>query len=213
MKKLNDKRQTPQQDIDLCVEAEIDERVSGSQCKTRVNDIEIALGDAANEVEDDQDFLNLVFQVFCSPECGNVFLEAYEDCGVFDVTPRFREFFIGICGNYRGTPCYSFFDSAINASIDTTLCYFDYQQTQMCQCEDELRTAVESQGCCLTVYQDFFQAIATSREDAYNLDEVYGYCNVSNPGDCNNSPLGASGVACSMFAVATAVLLALVSAN
>ena len=179
-----------------------------------VNDIENALRDAANEVEDDQDFLNLAFQVLCLPECGNVFLDVYEECGIFDETPGFRELFIGLCGNNQGTPCYQYYDSALNASLDTAVCYDNYRQTRMCQCENELRTAVESQGCCLTVYQDFVQAIAVSSGFVYNPDEVYGYCNVRNPGDCNNSPLGgASGVACSIFAVATAVLLALVSAN
>ena len=184
---LNVKRQTPEQNG--CVEAKVNQTLPGSECEARVNDIEIALNDAVEEVEDDQDFLNLAFQVFCKPECGNLFLETYEECGVLDDVPGFGELFIGICSNNQGTPCYSYFYSAINASTDTAFCYLNYQQTQTCQCEDKLKSAVESQGCCLTVYQNFFQTSAASKGLEYNPNEVYGYCNVRDPGSCSNSTL------------------------
>ena len=210
MEGLNVKRQTTDQD-DECVEAKLNKTLPGSECEERVKDIEEALDDALNEAEDDQAFFNLIFQLICRPECGNVFLQAELECGTLDEIPGSGEFFVGLCANNQGTPCYSYYYSAINASIDTAFCYDVYQQTQTCQCEEELKSAVESQGCCLTVYQNFARAVAASEGFVYNPNEVYRYCSVRNPGECNNSPLtlpGSSvGVVASISAIAAAVLL------
>ena len=212
MEKLNVKRQTTDQD-DECLEAKLNKTLPGAECEAGVKDIEQALDDALNEAEDDQAFFNLIFQLICIPECGNAFLQAAAECGTLEETPGSGEFFVGLCANNQGTPCYTYFDSAINASIDIAVCYGVYQQTQTCQCEDELRLAAESQGCCLTVYQNFFQISAAAGGFEYNANEVYRYCNVRNPGSCSNSPLilpGASaGVIASISATAAAVLLAL----
>ena len=212
MEKLNVKRQTTDQD-DECVEAKLNKTLSGSECEARVQDIERALDDALNEAEEDQVFLNMIFQLICRPECGNAFLQAELECGTLDEIPGFGEFFVGLCANNQGTSCYTYLDSALNASIDTAICYGVYQQTQTCQCEEELKSAAESQGCCLTVYQNFFQISAAAEGFEYNANEVYGYCNVRNPGSCSNSPLilsGASaGVIASISATAAAILLAL----
>ena len=213
MEKLNVKRQTTDQD-DECVEAKLNKTLPGTECEAGVKVIEQTLDDAFNEAEDNQVLFNLIFQLICIPECGNVFLQAAAECETFlDEIPGSGEFFVGLCANNQGTPCYTYFDSAINASIDVAVCYSVYQQTETCQCEDELKSAVESQGCCLTVYQNFVQISAAASGFEYNPNEVYGYCNVRNPGDCSNSPLilpGASvGVVCSISAIAAAVLLAL----
>ena len=212
MEKLNVKRQTTDQD-DECVEAKLDKALSGTECEESAQDIEQALDDALNEAEEDQILLNLIFPLICRPECGNAFLQAELECGTLDETPGSGEYFVGLCANNQGTPCYSYYYSAINASIDTAFCYGVYQGTQTCQCEEELKSAVESQGCCLTVYQNFARAVGASEGFVYNPNEVYGYCNVRNPGDCSNSPLtlpGASvGVVASISAIAAAVLFAL----
>ena len=92
---LNVKRQTPEQDG--CVEAKVNQTLPGSKCEAHVNCIEIAL--KLKKPKMTKDFLNLAFQVYCKPECGNLFLEAYEECGVLDNVPGFWEFFIGICSN------------------------------------------------------------------------------------------------------------------
>ena len=211
MEKLNVKRQTTDS-LDECVEAKLNKTLPGTECVARVKEIEEAYYEALNEAEEDEVFFNLIFELICRPECGHVFLQAESECGDLD-KPGSEEVLVGLCGNNEGTPCYTYFASAMNASIHTGVCYVLYQETQTCQCEEELKSAVESQGCCLTVYQDFYQALVVSEGIVYNPNEVYGYCNVRNPESCSNSPLipsGASaGVVASISSIAAAILFAL----
>ena len=211
MEKLNVKRQTTDS-LDECVEAKLNKTLPGTECVARVKEIEETYYEALNEAKEDEVFFNLIFELICRPECGNVFLQAESECGDLD-KPGSEEVLVGLCGNNEGTPCYTYFASAMNASIHIGVCYVHYQETQTCQCEDELKSAVESQGCCFTVYQDFYQAFVISEGIVYNPNEIYGYCNVRNPGSCSNSPLilpGASaGVVASISSMAAAILFAL----
>ena len=211
MEKLNVKRQTTDS-LDECIEAKLNKTLPGSECVARVKEIEEAYYEALNEAEEDEVFFNLIFELICRPECGNVFLQAESECGNVD-KPGSEEVLVELCGNNEGTPCYTYFASAMNASIHTGVCYVHYQETQTCQCEDGLKSAVESQGCCLTVYQDIYQALVVSEGIVYNPNEVYGYCNVRNPGSCSNSPPilpgSSASVVASISSMAAVVLLAL----
>ena len=132
MEKL--KRQTPEQY--QCVEAKINETLPGSECVASVKGVEIALESEVEEIEANKNVINIAFQELCKPECGNTFLQAIQECGSFESQLGVREFFIGICGNNQGTPCYRYFDGATNITLNTYFCYSAYQETQTCQWEE-----------------------------------------------------------------------------
>ena len=208
MKKLDtNKRQTPEQD--QCVDAKIEEKFNNSECEKSAGDIESVIDAILAETEDDQGVVNAAFQLFCLPECGTIFLEAEDECGVLDADSR--NFFVSICGNNQGTPCYEYFDEAIEFLQPSIVCYFNATLGFPCQCRSQLLSAVGEQGCCINVYQDLAQAIADdSGGFNYRPDELYGFCDVRQPNDCNNSPLGGSAaVSASILSVAAALLLAL----
>ena len=207
MKKLDtNKRQTPEQD--QCVDAKIEEKFNNSEC---AGEIESVLDAIISDTEDDQGVVNAAFRLFCLPECGTIFLEAEDECGVLDADSR--NFFVGICGNNQGTPCYEYYDETLEFSTTSFVCYFNSKIRSTCQCQSELLSAVEEQGCCINVYQDYVQARAEEGSGGfiYRPDELYGFCDVRQPNDCNNSPLGGSAalVSASILSVAAALLLAL----
>ena len=206
LKKLDtNKRQTPEQD--QCVDAKIEEKLSNSECVKRAGELESVIDAILADTEDDQGVVNTAFQLFCLPECGTIFLEAEDECGVLDVDSR--NLFVGICGNINGTPCYEYFDETLEFLQPSIVCYFNATLGFPCQCRSQLLSAVGEQGCCINVYQDFAQAIAEERF-IYRPDELYGFCDVRQPNDCNNSPLGGSvAVSASILSVAAALLLAL----
>ena len=207
LKKLDtNKRQTPEQD--QCVDAKIEENLSNSECMKRAGELESVIDAVLADTEDDQGVVNAAFQLFCLPECGTIFLEAEDECGVLDVDSR--NLFVGLCGNNNGTPCYEYFYEALEFSQTSIVCYFNATLGFPCQCRSQLLSAVGEQGCCINVYQDLAQAIAEERF-IYRPDELYGFCDVRQPNDCNNSPLGGSAaVSASILSVAAALLLALI---
>ena len=85
LKKLDtNKRQTPEQD--QCVDAKIEEKLSNSECVKRAGELESVIDAILADTEDDQGVVNAAFQLFCLPECGTIFLEAEDECGVLDAT-------------------------------------------------------------------------------------------------------------------------------
>ncbi|CAI8047514.1 hypothetical protein GBAR_LOCUS26258 [Geodia barretti] len=207
------RRQTPEQDA--CVDAKLEEKLNkNSTCIQRVADLESVVDAILEDTEDDQSAVNLAFQILCLPECGPIFLEAEDECGLYDDSPGSRNFFVGLCGNNEGTSCYEYFYRALRFSADVSVsCYINVSLGSSCTCKSELASEVEVQGCCINVYQDFFQAVVEegSGDTKYEPNILYGSCDVRQPNDCNNSPLQSSSVRLeyTILAVAAAFLLAL----
>jgi hypothetical protein len=207
------RRQTPEQDA--CVDAKIDEKLNNdSTCFQRVAELEFVVDAILADTEDDQSAVNLAFQILCLPECGPIFLEAGDECGVYDDSPGSRNFLVGLCGNNEGTLCYEYFDRALEFSAGVSIsCYLDVKLGSSCQCKSELASEVEEQGCCINVYQDFTRAVGEEGSPGYDYQPnlLYGSCDVRQPNDCNNSPLQSSSVRLehTILAVAATFLLAL----
>ena len=207
------RRQTPEQDA--CVDAKIEEKlVDDSACFQRVAELESVVDAILADTEDDQSAVNLAFQILCLPECGPIFLEAEDECGVYDDSPGLRNVLVGLCGNNEGTPCYEYYYRAFEFSANVSIiCYFRVRLGSSCQCKSELESEVEEQGCCINVYQDFVRVIVKEGSDGYDYqpNQLYGSCDVRPPKGCNNSPLQSSSVRLeqTILAVAVAFLLAL----
>ena len=176
-----------------CISDKLDAAFAGdnafaSNCRFLEFELE---GVIINDTSSLQSTINSYYSTFCIPECGNVIIDAYNDCGIgtgeFSL-PVYVDFLIGLCGtNKNGEKCYQKYGDAIDLLINVTYCYFDYTANDVCNCRSELLEAVREQGCCHNVYHDFnhiWQAHIIA-------DDLYDACNVDLPTGCNNSPITA----------------------
>ena len=155
----------------------------------------------------DSSILQFFFQTLCTPECGNIVLKVYSDCGEFDDFPGGEKFFIDICGtNQNGDFCYETFNDGLDLIVNEASCYSNYTSTGTCSCQFELSEAITNQGCCVDAYHDLLEKnvdLPTSYPGS-----LYRACNVNLPKGCNNSPLTASGTL-PLISAFTTVLCAL----
>jgi hypothetical protein len=165
----------------------------------------------------DQASLSEAFRAICIPECGNLIIRAFKECGTFKEVPGALDFLAGLCGeNVDGEACYEDFNATLTFISGPELqCYVQSLQTDACPCREVLTSAVDDYGCCLTVYQNFFRTIF--KEIFSDQDVEFDYnprgdlynrlCNVDVPGDCGNSPITASAAHISGTAAVTAALV------
>ena len=219
MKMMNVKRETPAE-IDMCVDKNLEEALIFSECNsTFIEAYILSLSDDNDDSDDDtfdaQMGFNIAFGLFCMPECGNVIIQANEDCGVFNESPWVKDLLVGICStNAKDQPCYNFFFDYITFFNETELeCYVFSKLKESCDCKGELSPVVDELGCCITVYHDaLMEAVEEADSDIpYKPEELYTeYCDVDLPRGCNNSPLsGSLGIHYTLFAIVTAILLAI----
>lgn len=134
---------------------------------------------------DNSSFRLQIFHMFCTPECGKVFLEVLYKCGYFEEFLGFKDLLVGLCGtNQNGDSCYQMLHGNTIDIIES--CYESYLAIDVCNCQSELLERVKEQGCCLNVYHNFLAGIG----NFVKLDKFYDTCNVLLPTGCNNSPLG-----------------------
>ena len=195
-------RRIAKRQIDLdCFYDELSNDDASSQCET--------VADEGLDFTTDEDFVyqstvNAVYEQFCKPECGNPILAALDKCGAEDSV---IDFLSGLCGtNSNGDRCYESYVSSFNLQNTELSCYTTYNLDEYCNCRSELESAVETQGCCLKVYQDYFSTIYT-----YDLNKLYDECDVNVPRRCNNSPISGSqalalNVAVFIIALAMAII-------
>lgn len=133
-----------------------------------------------------------LYRIFCIPECGDVLIDAYNDCGVFD-GPEDEEYAVALCGaNQNGDFCYEIFTDNVNLFLTSLSCYRNYTvaTSRRCDCQSELAEGVAEQGCCIDALHDFVNTLDLS---GYMAEDVYDVCNVNLPVEgCNNSPLRTS---------------------
>lgn len=168
-----------------CVNDKLDDAFSGDNSALASN-----CRDSAEELLDftdtyySQSEITSVFRTFCNPKCGNVIIDAFNDCEYSEhiEISGLENFFIGLCGtNQNGDTCYEIYRDAIDHLSTEQNCYTYYSQ---CYCRSELLEGVGEQGCCLNAYHNY----KYSRPVA-----VYQTCNVDLPTGCNNSPVTAEG--------------------
>ena len=182
-----------QDDIDECVNNGLDSSDFSDQCKAQIAALEALDMDFVGPPTALQSAFNTIFSVFCDPECGNPLLQLLIDCGIEDDSPGEVDFIAGLCGTQRnGDKCY---ESLVVGKVSTLIeasCYINFTVDGTCECKSELQTAVEVQGCCIDVYQDYLRALADEDDFDYNPNDLYDECGVDLPGGCNNSPVSSS---------------------
>ena len=187
------KRQT---DIVQCVNDKLDAAFPGNNSRfvadcrySATEEFELVdLTDSSNL----QSLITSVFRTFCIAECGNVIMDAYNDCGYFDQIglPGIEEFLIGLCGtNQYGDICYQLYSDALDLVTSEGSCYNYYVAYDQCDCRSTLLNGVAEQDCCLDVYHDFRADIGSSVGSNVKISELYDACNVELPTGCNNSPI------------------------
>ena len=151
-----------------------------AQCATAAdNAVDLAIGLSSSAIVF-QSAINSDFQQFCKPECRTDILEALDECGAED---SLNDFLSGMCDtNSDGDRCYEHFVGAVGLRDVAVACLMTQNQNRFCSCRPALEAAVETQGCCLKVYEEYYSAISN-----YDLDELYDDCDVDAPRDCNGS--------------------------
>ena len=88
-------------------------------------------------------------------------------------------------------PCYNFYSRVVNYFINTEIdCYVDQGLSGTCNCRSQLMTEVQSQGCCINVYQNYFEAVSRNSSNfSYDPKEIYEVCNVDQPENCSSMAL------------------------
>jgi hypothetical protein len=194
LKKIDSKRQSTDDQIQ-CINDNLDEDRLNSACLAAADEgLDLDFADPGSI----QGTLNQAFSAFCQPECGNAILSVYDKCGTFGVD-GLEKFLVGLCGtNENGEKCYEDYVDSITLYATEATCFGLYQQSGTCgsTCENQLSSGADDLGCCLDVYQDFFEGIAD-----VGTRDIYGDCGVDLPGGCNNSPI--SGSVSVVFNVAT----------
>jgi hypothetical protein len=131
-----------------------------------------------------QSDINDLYRIFCTPECGNVFLDAYDVCGAFE-NPEERSYLAGLCGsNDNGNFCYEIFLDSFNLLWSAYSCAMNSEE---CVCGD-LSEGVRRQGCCV----DNLHELVVILDDVFGdfvPKDVYGNCSVSLPEAGCPSPL------------------------
>lgn len=163
-----------------------------SDCKAAViGEFEITALELTNTGDSHfQSLVNTVYRTFCVADCGNVILDAYTDCGVFDQelpVSGLEEFTVGLCGtNRNGTFCYEMIAAGMNLIFTEATCYSTALSTETCTCSAELSEAVQQQDCCINIYHKLISGVQGS---TYSPPDLYYTCNVELPSGCNNTPL------------------------
>ena len=190
----NEYKRQASDDIDKvlqCVSEKLDTVIQGSHfvlnCKSAgIQEFDFSIIDF-NDSSSLQSVVTGVYQILCIPECGDVILDAYNDCGVFDVLPGEEKYFIAVCcKNQNGDFCYEIYSDAIDLFVTEISC-----DTSMgtCSCQSELSAGITNQGCCIDAYHSLFESVDIS---TYNPVSLYSACDASLPKGCNNSPLAGS---------------------
>lgn len=181
-----------------CVVDKVDAAFEGnnsrfvSDCKEAlIGEFEITALELANDDSSHfQSLINTVYESFCKPDCGNVILNAYSDCGVFDhdlPVSGIEEFTIGLCGtNRHGDYCYEMVTVGMDLIFTEATCYSTAVSTETCTCSSELAEVVKEQDCCINLYHELISGVQGS---TYNPPDLYYLCNVELPIGCNNTPL------------------------
>ena len=132
----------------------------------------------------DQHAINALYGTFCIPECGKVFLGAYDACGGFDSQEQ-RDASASFCGsNEMGKMCYEILVDNIALLNSTLSCSSDPGE---CDCL-ELLDGVRRQGCCIIALRDYVHSLGGS----VDLD-VYSNCDIDIPGTkCQNNLISVS---------------------
>ena len=158
----------------------------------------VALLQEGLDPNDGQAYINTRFRSICTPGCGNVLLDVYDECGAV-ISPHERSLMANICGfNQNGAYCYEFLLETRLLLAIAARCPIDrppFYDALTCNCS-AVAKGVETQGCCYSDISNNFINLwkAIGFVGDLDLDTAYADCEIKNvPSGCDNSPLTASG--------------------
>ena len=188
------KRQVRDYEVEQCVSDRLDAVFKGNNSRFATDCISAGIlePDFSITAFNDSSTLQIIigFQILCTPECGNIVLEVYSDCGEFDDFPGSEKFFVDLCGtNQNGDFCYETFHDGLDLIVNEASCYSNYTSTGICSCQSELSEAITNQGCCVNAYHDLLEKNVDLPIYTSYPGSLYSVCNVNLPKECNNSPL------------------------
>ena len=218
-KRSTDPPRYKRHDTEQCVDDKLDTAFSGDNsnlllnCKRSARWL-IDLDDSSYS----QSTINSMFNTFCKPECGNVIIDAFNDCEHFEETGVYnlKDFLIGLCGtNQNGDICYEIYSSAYSQFYTERSCHNIISYTQCTSsCRSTLSQGVRVRGCCLNAYHNYVTNGGWDYYYNYDPSDLYDACNVDLPTGCNNSPITGSDVMITGSSVMTQVaLVTLMSAS
>ena len=157
-----------------------------SDCKSAATtEFEISSLNIAEGISDLQSQVTKIYRSVCIRKCGNVVINAYDECGVFEILPGLKELSVSLCGtNQNGDLCYQLYGKGIALISTESSCYVQSLSSGKCGCHPELSQAVTEQGCCIKAYHDFLTGLGISI-----YKSLYNVCKIQDPTGCNNSPL------------------------
>ena len=140
-RRVNVKRQAS--DVDQCVNDRLEAAFADKVCMIGEDEI--------NTEGDDQQAINIIYEVFCRPICKDLILTAIDECGGFIGSPCLKEFISDLCDtNMNSQPCYTFFNRAFDFIVDTKInCFVNEALKNTCNCRSELIAEVQTQSCCI----------------------------------------------------------------
>ena len=125
-------------------------------------------------ISNDQAAINTIFGSFCNPECGDVILDIYSACEVFDSRAEMI-FNNNLCEiNENGDLCYEIYIESIVLLSLTVSCFLD---SDSCNCQ-AISERVRTQGCCVNSLRDFLSTLNNGLEQV-DLEGVFSNCTVA----------------------------------
>ena len=150
-----------------------------------------------------------LFPELCRPECGQVLIDAWHTCNIYDDIENFANLLIAMCASNGDSTCYSNFDKLFEYTTNGQQCYDSLPENGTCTSECSRGTAegIDMYGCCVNAAIDYLEETFDSKEEVAAL---FSACDVTRPPPCTDSPLSS---ACSAVAAAVNVgIIAIVAA-
>jgi hypothetical protein len=134
--------------------------------------------------------LNL-FPELCRPECGQVLIDAWQDCNAYDDIEDVANLLIAMCASDGSSMCYSNFNELFEYTTNGERCYEEFFETSTCsaECSTIVADGIESYGCCVNAAIDYVEAVEDAKDE---VAAVFSACGVTRPSRCTNSPLSSA---------------------
>ena len=158
------------------------------------------------------------FTDFCRAECGQVLIEAWQECGVYEEVEDVASLLVGLCAERNNdvnkTACYTFTTEIFQYYSDGLDCYNDLKANDsVCsdECKGGAQYGADTYRCCVNVGLQYKEE--EDDEEPTELErllKVYEQCDVTQPKVCTNNPLKLPSSSSATSHVATLMMIAVV---
>jgi hypothetical protein len=132
-----------------------------------------------------------LFPELCRPECGQVLIDAWQACNIYDDIEDVANLLIAMCASNGGSMCYSNFNELFEYTTNGQQCYDSLPENGTCTSECSRGTAegIDMYGCCVNAAIDYLEETFDSKEEVAAL---FSACDVTRPPPCTDSPLSSA---------------------